>query len=118
MVTAKSQPDRHIKTWGYEDWIANDPIHGYCGKILFVAHCKRCSMHFHLKKHETFYVLEGEVRMGIIEADSTYREIDMQVGDTLIVPPGLMHQFTGLTDSKILEVSSLHSETDSYRVYR
>jgi len=41
---------------------------------------------------------------------------EMVRGDILHIPPILIHQFYGLEDSEILEVSTQHFEDDSYRL--
>ena len=47
------------KGWGYELWIENNDL--YCGKHLHVLPSKRCSVHYHKNKKETFYVIKGEL---------------------------------------------------------
>ena len=63
------------KRWGSETWFANTHTHNYCGKILRINknHCS--SMHYHLDKHETFYVLEGELIVHLIDTVSGEKEI-------------------------------------------
>jgi mannose-6-phosphate isomerase-like protein (cupin superfamily) len=107
-------PEVHTKTWGSELWIANNDQ--YCGKILSLRCGAACSLHFHIKKHETFHILAGLVKMEIIHKDGTRNEISLQPSDTIEITPGLVHRFTGLTDAKILEVSTHHDEEDSYRI--
>ena len=51
------------KVWGQEEWVVNNDK--YCGKILTVKKGFRCSLHYHKKKHETFYVLEGNLLMEV-----------------------------------------------------
>jgi len=56
----KSLPIKFVqKGWGWESWIANNDQ--YCGKLLFFKKGKRCSFHYHKKKHETFYVQSGRL---------------------------------------------------------
>jgi quercetin dioxygenase-like cupin family protein len=56
----KSLPINFVqKGWGWESWIANNDQ--YCGKLLFFKKGKRCSFHYHKKKHETFYVQSGKL---------------------------------------------------------
>jgi quercetin dioxygenase-like cupin family protein len=102
------------KGWGRELWIHNDAQ--YCGKVLVLNKGKRCSLHFHVKKHETFYVSKGLVRMELVERDGTRSEFELRPGEALEIPPGLVHRFTGLEDSEIMEFSTEHFEEDSYRV--
>lgn len=110
------KPTRIEKGWGYELWVANNE--NYCGKILHVEDGKKCSMHFHVKKHETFYIVRGCVIMRLILKDGTPLKLEMKEGNTLTVPQGLMHQFEGIGDADIMEVSTTHDDMDSYRIER
>jgi quercetin dioxygenase-like cupin family protein len=102
------------KGWGRELWIHNDDK--YCGKVLVLEKGKNCSLHFHVKKHETFYVSKGLVQMELIEKNGAKTTMTLQPGDALEIPPGLVHRFTGLEDSEIMEFSTEHFDEDSYRV--
>ena len=105
------KPREYPKVWGSEIWIANTA--NYCGKILILKHGYRCSIHYHKKKDETFYILEGTVLM-----ETNGDVVIMKPGDAIRIRPGMRHRFTGLGgwDSKILEVSTHHDEEDSYRI--
>ncbi len=83
-----------------EFWVANESDAGYCGKFLFVFDGQTCPYHRHAKKHETFFVVKGRVRMRI---DEGVRELG--AGDVLPMPPGMGHSFTGMGDALLLEVS-------------
>ncbi len=96
------------KVWGSEEWIANTDK--YCGKILNLNKGFRCSLHYHKNKDETFYILEGSVLM---EFDGEKKI--MVKGDTQRIMPGQKHRFTGLKNSKIIEFSTHHEDSDSYR---
>jgi mannose-6-phosphate isomerase-like protein (cupin superfamily) len=96
------------KVWGSEEWIANTDK--YCGKILNLNKGYRCSLHYHKNKDETFYILDGEV---LIELGDERKML--KKGDSIRVLPGVKHRFTGLKKSKIIEFSTHHEETDSYR---
>lgn len=102
------------KGWGRELWIHNDDK--YCGKVLVLQKGRQCSLHFHVKKHETFYVAKGLVQMELIAKDGTKTTLTMHAGDALEIPQGLIHRFTGLEDSEIMEFSTEHFDEDSYRV--
>ena len=80
------------KEWGYELWLANNEEENYCGKILFIKKGYQGSMHFHSKKHETFYILEDRLKP-----------------HQLIAHEG---------DVKFIEISTFHRDSDSYRVWR
>ena len=95
------------KVWGSEEWIVNRQ---YCGKFLNLKKGTRCSMHYHKNKDETFFILKGKVLM---EIDDKTRI--MNPGDSQLIEPNQKHRFTGLKDSKILEISTHHEDNDSYR---
>jgi D-lyxose ketol-isomerase len=95
------------KVWGREEWIYNG---AYCGKLLYVTEQFCCSMHKHKIKHETFHLLSGDI---ILELDG--QSINMSPGDSIVIEPGLYHRFTGLADSVMIEFSTQHFDSDSYR---
>ena len=96
------------KVWGKEEWIVNNDL--YCFKKLHLTKGYHCSMHHHKIKDETFIVQEGRV---FLNYDETF--IVLFPGDTFHVPPNMEHQFLGLEDSVIYEVSTTHMDEDSYR---
>ncbi len=93
------------KKWGTEWWIVNDE---YCGKLLHIKQGKRCSLHYHPVKKETFYVLEGKVNFNI---DGVYF-----AQTPITIEPGTPHQFYGITDATILEISTHHDDKDVVRI--
>jgi len=112
-------PKRVDKTWGYELWIHNDE--DYCGKLLvFTKESNKFSMHYHLKKKETWYVQEGSFIFDWIDVENGKRLSQLiQEGDSILIERGQPHQLTALKDnSTIFEVSTQHFDEDSYRIYR
>jgi mannose-6-phosphate isomerase-like protein (cupin superfamily) len=83
-----------------ESWIANEIEAGYCGKYLFVTDGQICPMHFHKHKHETFFVVHGQVKV-VFDGESVF----LKEGDVLAVPPLSKHSFTGLGPALLLELS-------------
>jgi D-lyxose ketol-isomerase len=83
-----------------EYWIANEMQAGYCGKYLFVFDGQTCPRHRHAVKHETFFVVQGRVRMTCGE-----QTCEMAPGDVLPVAPGHYHTFTGIGPALLLELS-------------
>jgi len=84
-----------------EFWIANELQAGYCGKYLFLFDGQQCPSHRHHKKHETFFVVKGAVRMTYDNRRQTLRE-----GRVLPVPSGTVHGFTGVGNVLLLELST------------
>jgi mannose-6-phosphate isomerase-like protein (cupin superfamily) len=112
-------PKKVIKTWGHELWIHNTPE--YCGKLLvFEKSGNNFSMHYHIKKKETWYIQEGKFRFDWIDVENGKRNYtELLPNDVIEIERGLPHQLTALTDGAIVfEVSTEHFDEDSYRVYR
>lgn len=104
------------KGWGKEIIIANNDE--YCGKILCFEKNKRLSMHYHMKKRETWYVAKGSFTFLWIETQNSkeIREF-LKVGDVITLERGQPHQLIALEDdSQIFEVSTRHYNEDSYRI--
>jgi mannose-6-phosphate isomerase-like protein (cupin superfamily) len=110
-----TDPEVHPKGWGEEIWIANNDK--YCGKLLKFEKGKKCSMHYHMIKDETWYVLSGRIKMSTIDTRIA-RVTDVEVGEGKVIHirHGQPHRVTALEDTTIVEVSTQHFEDDSYRV--
>ena len=106
------------KGWGHEIWIHNDEK--YCGKLLFFEKGKKCSLHYHKLKTETFYLQSGKMECTFYDLDSPdgKRVIIMEPGDMKEVPPGLVHQMRAIEKSELFEFSTQHFDTDSYRIQK
>jgi len=97
------------KAWGREIWMVNTEI--YCGKKLILNMGKRCSLHYHKLKDETFYLESGRIFLEI-----GLDKIIMNPRESVRVYPGTKHRFSGLENSVIIEISMHHEDDDSYRV--
>lgn len=128
------------KVWGYERQIANFKQEGYCGKILTVIPGFQCSVHFHAVKHETFFVLRGELYVELydIPKDCRMAAVANPAGvkdrmlrhpyakwlkehEKLTIAPFQAHRFWcgGNKHGEIaefIEFSTYDDEADSYRV--
>jgi D-lyxose ketol-isomerase len=93
-----------------EYWIANEKAAGYCGKYLFVFDGQTCPMHRHKVKMETFFVVQGQLRI-IYDG----RELILGPGGVLPVQPWHYHSFTGHHGpALLLEVSQPCEVDDNY----
>jgi mannose-6-phosphate isomerase-like protein (cupin superfamily) len=114
----KGRSPIHIepKIWGREIWIANNPE--YCGKILEIGRGKRCSLHFHKLKLESFYLRRGKLKVRVKRHvdDSNIEEFELTAGECFDVPRGLVHQMEALEDSELYEFSTQHFDSDSHRI--
>lgn len=112
---------KHVeKQWGHETWLANNEEENYCGKILYIEPGHSSSMHYHAKKHETFYILEGELTVEIIDTETTERHLHiLQEGDSFVIDRFVPHQLSASgIPVKFIEISTFHRDEDSYRVHR
>ncbi len=97
------------KVWGYEKWLENNER--YCCKLLSLDKNFQCSLHYHKIKDEMFLVTKGYVRLELEEKIHYLRE-----GNFIRILPGQVHRFRGIEDSIIMEISSHHEDSDSYRI--
>ncbi len=98
------------KVWGKEVWIANN--NKYCGKLLCLDTNAVCSFHYHTKKTETFYCLNGEAVLRV--GDTAY--IMRSGSEPITIQPRERHQYWGIQNSILLEVSTPHNEKDVTRI--
>lgn len=85
-------------------------------KLLYVAKNKKLSLHFHKDKKETFFVVFGAFEV-ILISDGIKDVVKFEEGDTLYIPPCMIHQIKGLHKKNILlEVSTKDDAQDSYRI--
>jgi bifunctional ADP-heptose synthase (sugar kinase/adenylyltransferase)/quercetin dioxygenase-like cupin family protein len=98
-----------LKVWGYEQWIENNEK--YCCKILGLNKGYQCSLHYHKNKDETFLVTAGHVRLEL-----GGEVLHLRPGSFARVLPNTPHRFAGIEDSLIMEISTHHEDSDSYRI--
>jgi mannose-6-phosphate isomerase-like protein (cupin superfamily) len=102
------------KEWGFEEILVNGPL---CAKFLHVQAGKKCSLHYHHIKDETFYVLEGECRLQTALVEGFYEKLPvLKKGESRHIPAGLPHRFSSKEGCVLLEVSTHHDDADVFRV--
>jgi len=108
----------------HKDHPGSDGIHSHFNpvfevgtvKLLYVAKNKKLSLHFHKEKEEIFYMVKGALSVTLI-SDGKKDVIKFEEGDTLYIPPCMVHQMKGLQKENILlEVSTKDEKIDSYRI--
>ena len=117
-VKSKKLPVEIVKKgWGKEVIFVNNDE--YCGKLLCFEKDKKFSMHYHLKKKETWYVSKGRFILIWVETDNgtTHTEF-LEVGDVITNERGEPHQLIALEDSEVFEVSTKHYDEDSFRMWK
>ena len=120
------------KNWGHELWFDNNEK--YCGKLLYFVKNKKCSLHYHLIKQESFVVHSGKIELWwhddikMIEnhiktnkKDTLYNILErviLEPGDVFRIQPGRVHQMVALETTELFEFSTQHFESDSYRLLK
>ena len=113
----KTRPEIVSKGWGHEVVFVNNGM--YCGKILHFNKGAKFSMHFHLKKTETWYVSSGRFLFKYINThNADIIETVLDVGDVITNTVGSPHQIICIGEGDVFEVSTQHFDTDSYRVMK
>ena len=105
--------DYRDKYWGSIQTMVNAL---YTGKRLFFGKGQHSSLHFHCNKLETYYIHSGELLVRLRAGRGEDRSFVLKKGDTLLIPPGVMHQDGGLEDTVIIEVSTHDVDSDSFIV--
>lgn len=112
-----------IKNWGYELWIENNNL--YCGKHLHIIPNKKCSVHYHKIKKETFYIISGSLvleysqNLGLDAWESNqYNKIILNTGEFYTIDPYTAHRFYThrSTPCDFIEISTHHDDKDSFRI--
>jgi len=140
------QPDIKFvpKGWGFEKFIINSDK--YCGKLLYFVKGKRCSLHYHKIKDETFYVAKGKMKLyfgdnaanieqlvavipgpeAVLKLTAVHtlcgtgnlREVILKQGDNFRIPVNRVHQMVAMEDTELYEFSTMHMDDDSYRIIK
>jgi mannose-6-phosphate isomerase len=96
-------PYRVEKPWGYElVWARTDR---YVGKILHVRAGQVLSLQYHHRKDETMHVLAGELILRT-QAGDELESRPFRAGESIHIPPKLIHQIEAVVDSDVLEAST------------
>ncbi len=92
------------KPWGREEIVEiNDK---YMVKKLTMWSGHRCSLQYHNNKRETIYVLSGVLKIIQGTSQDALEEKLYLAGDTITIPPGLIHRMEALEDAVYLEAST------------
>jgi len=92
------------KPWGREEVVEiNDK---YMVKKLTMWAGHRCSLQYHMVKKETIFVLSGVLKIIQGRSMDNLEEKLYRAGDTITIPPGLIHRMEGVEDAVYLEAST------------
>jgi quercetin dioxygenase-like cupin family protein len=114
------KPTKIEKPWGHEIWLVNNKEENYCGKILYIQEGCSTSMHFHAKKHESFYILKGDLQIDILDTFTTkIHSTILHEGEVFSLGRVTPHKLIAKDGPvKFAETSTYHEDSDSYRVWR
>lgn len=121
------------KGWGWERWIVNKDE--YCGKLLYIAKDRKCSLHYHKLKDETFYLQSGKILVFFSDDLDVILQFEkngydestllnycdtqlLEPGDHFYVPRGRVHRMYAQRDSELFEFSTQHFDSDSHRIIK
>lgn len=131
------QPQYIRKKWGYEVCMCNIPTDckekGYaCKTLTLLPSVERsvdaCSIHFHERKHETFWVTRGRFFLEIYLPKPGQQLLDignfeppkqfcMHPGTVVTLEPTVAHRFFTIVGvTTVIEASSPDSPADSIRL--
>ena len=109
------------KLWGSEKLITN--TEKYCVKLMTQDPKTKVSLHYHLKKEETFILISGKLIIETVCGTDGSHEITWlkDLGDSVTLKPGTPHTFytpdDQLGQTMFIEASTQDFNDDSYRIY-
>ncbi len=113
----KLKPRIVKKGWGYELIFHSDD--DYCGKILHFNKGGEFSMHYHMEKRESWYLLTGKMIFSFIDPKTAeMKQHAFTEGQTMIINRGMTHKLIAVEETDIIEVSTPDNPDDSYRVMK
>ncbi len=101
------------KPWGWEKLI--EVNENYVVKELFMLKDNSCSLQYHKKKRETFYVIDGILKFEFGEDQYNLKEIILKNGDYYTIEPNIVHRMSAVENTIYLE-SSTNFLTDVVRL--
>lgn len=99
------QAARQDKPWGHELIFAAREGE-YIGKIIHVNTGQSLSLQYHLQKEETISVISGEALIQYGSSADHLADREFGPGDTIHLPPGVLHRITALSDLDFAEAST------------
>lgn len=81
----------------------------YCKKLLILLPGQKHPAMYHKIKDETFFLLHGDL---VLELDGVKTPIEL--GDSVQIEPGVVHEFWSNGGAIVEEVSSSHATADSF----
>lgn len=99
----KEYENKTDKPWGYEKILILTEM--YSTKELYIKEGFRTSLHYHIEKDETMYILSGS---GYIEFED--KKEYFSKNDSIRIQPGVVHSIVATENTLLHEVSTPHLE--------
>ena len=80
----------------------------YIGKVIHVNAGHSISLQYHREKEETISVISGEALIEYGPSADQLTDQKFAAGDTIHLPPGVLHRITALSDLEFAEASTAH----------
>ena len=98
---------RQDKPWGHELIFAaiGDK---YIGKIIHVSAGQSLSLQYRREKEETISVISGEALIQYGPSADRLTDQQFVAGDTIHLPPGVLHRITAVSDLEFAEASTAY----------
>lgn len=103
------------KYWGYINDIFSTS--NACAKEIYMKKNSQSSMEFHIKKHESYYIYEGELDLGLRYSRAKQKITKLKKGNIFTMLPGTMHMRMARKNTKIIEMSNKDDDSDSIIVH-
>lgn len=84
----------------------------FCAKIIRFFEGKKTQMHFHLHKHQTWFVYSGDFVYTFLNKKGEKTERILKSGEKVDVPPGTSHRIECIKDGDIIVTSYQSSKVD------
>ena len=65
-----------------------------------------CSLQYHEKKHETFYVVKGQLKFEVGKDKDSLSEFILNEGDFYTIEPFIVHRMSAVVDTLYIESST------------
>jgi len=102
------------KYWGYMTTLTDES--GISVKEIIMNKDTQSSLEFHLYKKESYIIEYGKLKVGFRVGRAINKSIVMTPGQVITIPVGMMHMRMALEETKIVEISTTDSDSDSHLV--
>lgn len=119
LTSAFATEKRHSDARGHVHLIVDDKPLRRLGLLTLNVGAGYRGGHFHLRKHEGFYIVAGRARCELACVESGERlSFEVSEGTRLWIEPGVAHRFQALTPLTFIEFTDRSYESEDDRPYQ